>query len=97
MMAEDGIFVVIAIIDKQTGKVSSSPDIISRGFIYMRESKDLLAEVRKKIREIVEETTTAGHPVNWSYVKDTLRDKIGQLLYNKTQRRPMVIPVVIEV
>jgi ribonuclease J len=97
MMSEDGIFVVIATIDKQNGKVKSSPDIISRGFIYMRESKELLADVRNKVKEIVEETTMAGHPVNWSYVKDNLRDKIGQFLYTKTERRPMVIPVVIEV
>ncbi|MBI4837244.1 MAG: ribonuclease J [Candidatus Portnoybacteria bacterium] len=97
MMSQDGIFVVIATIDKQNGKVKSSPDIISRGFIYMRESKELLADVRKKVKEIVEETTMAGHPVNWSYVKDNLRDKIGQFLYTKTERRPMVIPVVIEV
>lgn len=97
MMSQDGIFVVIATIDKQNGRVKSSPDIISRGFIYMRESKELLTDVRKKVKEIVEETTMAGHPVNWSYVKDNLRDKIGQFLYTKTERRPMVIPVVIEV
>jgi len=97
MMAGDGMFVVIAIIDSQTGKVKNSPDIISRGFIYMRESKELLAEVRKKVRQIVEETTMAGHPINWTYVKDNIRDKIGKFLYNKTQRRPMVLPVVIEV
>ena len=97
MMSKDGMFVVIAIIDKQTGKVRNSPDIISRGFIYMRESKELLKEVRKKVREIVEDTTLAGTPINWTYVKDNLRDKIGQFLYNKTERRPMVIPVVIEV
>src|SRR3989339_47075 len=97
MMAGDGMFVVIAIIDSQTGKVKNSPDIISRGFIYMRESKELLAEVRKKVRHIVEETTMAGHPINWTYVKDNIRDKIGKFLYNKTQRRPMVLPVVIEV
>ncbi len=97
MMSQDGIFVVIATIDKQNGKVKNSPDIISRGFIYMRESEELLADVRKKVKEIVEETTMAGHPVNWSYVKDNLRDKIGQFLYTKTERRPMVIPVVIEV
>ncbi len=97
MMSKDGMFVIIAIIDRQTGKVKNSPDIISRGFIYMRESKELLADVRKKFREIVEETTMAGHPINWSYVKDNLRDKIGQFLYNKTERRPMVLPVVIEV
>ncbi|OIP77578.1 MAG: ribonuclease J [Parcubacteria group bacterium CG2_30_44_18] len=97
MMSQDGIFVIIATIDKQNGKVKSSPDIISRGFIYMRESKELLADVRNKVKEIVEESTMAGHPVNWSYVKDNLRDKIGQFLYTKTERRPMVIPVVIEV
>jgi ribonuclease J len=97
MMSKDGMFVVITIIDKQTGKVKNSPDIISRGFIYMRESKELLAEVRKKVKEIVEHTTTAGHPINWTYVKDNLRDKLGQFLYNKTERRPMVLPVVIEV
>ncbi len=97
MMSKDGMFVIIAIIDRQTGKVKNSPDIISRGFIYMRESKELLADVRKKVREIVEQTTMAGHPINWTYVKDNLRDKIGQFLYNKTERRPMVLPVVIEV
>jgi len=97
MMSQDGIFVIIATIDKQNGKVKSSPDIISRGFIYMRESKELLADVRNKVKEIVEESTMAGHPVNWSYVKDNLRDKIGQFLYTKTEWRPMVIPVVIEV
>ena len=97
MMSRDGMFVVIAIIDRQTGKVKNSPDIISRGFIYMRESKELLADVRKKVKKIVEETTTAGRPINWIYVKDNLRDKIGQFLYTKTERRPMVIPVVIEV
>lgn len=97
MMSQDGMFVVIALVDSQTGKVKNSPDIISRGFIYMRESKELLSDVRKKVREIIEHTTTSGHPINWTYVKDNLRDKLGQFLYNKTQRRPMVLPVVIEV
>ncbi|MBU4284836.1 ribonuclease J [Patescibacteria group bacterium] len=96
-MAEDGMFVIIATIDRQTGKVKNSPDIISRGFIYMKESKELLAEARKKVKEIVEHTTVAGVPINWVYVKDNLRDKIGQFLYSKTRRRPMVLPVIIEV
>ena len=96
-MAEDGMFVIIAIIDRQTGKVKNNPDIISRGFIYMRESKELLTEARKKVKEIVEHTTIAGAPINWIYVKDNLRDKIGQFLYSKTRRRPMILPVIIEV
>lgn len=97
-LAEDGIFVIISIIDSKTGKVRTSPDIISRGFIYLKESQDLLKEVRQKIRTIVESMTVNGaHPINWVHVKDQLRDKIGQFLFSKTQRRPMVLPVVIEI
>ena len=96
-MAEDGMFVIIATIDRQTGKIKNSPDIISRGFIYMKESKQLLTEVRKKVKDIVEHTTAPGTPINWVFVKDSLRDKIGQFLYSKTKRRPMVLPVIIEI
>lgn len=97
-LAEDGIFVMITIVDSKTGRVRTSPDIISRGFIYLKESQDLLKDVRHRARKIVEEVTVSGaHPINWTHVKDELREKIGQFLFNKTQRRPMVLPVVIEV
>ena len=97
MMAGDGIFVIIAVIDAQSGKVKGSPDIISRGFVYLRESKELLHDTRRRVVKIVEDITTEMHPVNFQYIKENLRDKIGQYLYQKTQRRPMVLPVVIEV
>lgn len=97
-LAGDGIFVIIAIVDSKTGKVRTSPDIISRGFIYLKESQELLKDVRNKTRQIVEEITVGkAHPINWVHVKDSLREKIGQYLFTKTQRRPMVLPVVIEV
>ena len=97
-LAEDGIFVIITLVDSVTGRVRTSPDIISRGFIYLKESQDLLKEVRNRTRKIVEEMTVSGErPINWTYIKDTLREKIGQYLFTKTQRRPMVLPVVIEV
>ncbi len=97
-LAGDGIFVIIAIVDAKTGKVRTSPDIISRGFIYLKESQQLLKDVRHKTRQIVEDITVRGaHPINWTHVKDNLREKIGQFLFSKTQRRPMVLPVVIEV
>jgi ribonuclease J len=96
-MAEDGMFVIIATIDRQSGKIKNSPDIISRGFIYMKESKQLLAEARKKVKDIVEHTTAPGASIDWVYVKDSLRDKMGQFLYSKTRRRPMILPVIIEV
>ncbi|MCD6148761.1 ribonuclease J [bacterium] len=97
MIAKDGIFVVIAVIESKTGKVRGKPDIISRGFVYLRESKQLLEEVREKVREIVCECVSPEHTTNWTYLKNNIRDKIGQFLFIKTQRRPMVIPVVIEI
>ncbi|HEY4497748.1 MAG TPA: ribonuclease J, partial [Candidatus Paceibacterota bacterium] len=97
MMAADGMFVIIAVVDSQTGKVRGSPDIISRGFIYLKESKELLHETRGRVKHIIEGITEQMHPVNFQYVKEELRDKIGQFLYHKTERRPMVLPVVIEV
>ena len=97
-LAEDGIFVIITIVDSKTGKVRTSPDIISRGFIYLKESQEMLKEVRNRTRRIVETMTVSGsRPINWIHVKDELREKIGQFLFQKTERRPMVLPVVIEV
>ncbi len=97
MLAKDGMFVIVAVVDRQTGKVKGSPDIISRGFVYLRESKELLRQTRKKVIEIVDKAAGSGGAVNWSYIKDEIRNKIGQFFYTKTQRRPMILPVVIEV
>jgi ribonuclease J len=97
MLAKDGIFVLIATVDSQTGKLKGSPDIISRGFVYLRESQELLKQTRILIKKTVEDATAKMHPVNMAYVKDSLRDQIGKFLFQKTQRRPMVLPVIIEV
>ena len=97
VLARDGMFVIVAVVDRQTGKVKGSPDIISRGFVYLKESKQLLKETRKKVIEIVDKAAGTGGAVNWSYIKDEIRNKIGSFFYTKTQRRPMILPVVIEV
>ena len=97
MLAEDGIFVVIAVVDAQSGKVKGSPDIISRGFVYLRESKELLAQTRHVIRKVIEEASEQMHPINWSFLRDELREELGKFLFRKTARRPMVLPVIIEV
>ncbi|TFB07974.1 ribonuclease J [Candidatus Atribacteria bacterium MT.SAG.1] len=96
-LAQDGMFVIIAIIDKKTGKVKGSPDIISRGFIYLRESKQLLKETRQKTIKTINKLTESGHVVNWTFVKKELKNKISQFLYSKTKRKPIVLPVIIEV
>lgn len=97
MLSQDGIFVMITVIDSQTGKVKNSPDIISRGFIYLKESQELLKQTRFLIRKVVEEITGKMHPINVDYVKEILRERVGKFLFQKTHRRPMVLPVIIEV
>ncbi|MCD6500444.1 ribonuclease J [bacterium] len=96
-LAKDGMFVIIVVVDRQAGKVRGSPDIISRGFVYLRESKELLKETRLRVIRIVNRATGSRGAVNWSYVKDEIRNKIGEFLFSRTKRRPMVLPVIIEV
>jgi len=97
VLSQDGIFVVIAVIDKQTGAVKTSPDIISRGFVYLRESKELLKEVRKKVISIIHRATLSGKVVNFTYLKAEIRNQLGEFLFQKTKRRPVILPVLIEV
>ncbi len=97
MLAKDGIFVIIAVVNRKTGKVQESPDIISRGFVYLKESKDLLYQARKKVIATIEKSTTSGQVTNWTYIKDAIRNNLSDFLFQKTQRRPMILPVIIEV
>jgi ribonuclease J len=94
-MSTEGIFVVICTVDRKTGKLLTSPDIISRGFIYMRENEKLVNNTRNEVRQIIE--GASGQPQNWANAKIKVRDKVQDFLYHNTQRRPMVIPVIIEV
>lgn len=95
VLSEDGMFVIVALVDSKTGRVRGSPDIISRGFVYLKENKELLAQVRKKVKFIIE--TKATRPINWVDLKDLMRDEVGLFLFQKTERRPMILPVVIEI
>ncbi len=96
-LAKDGMFVIIAIVDRQTGKIKTSPDIISRGFVYLRESKELLHQTRKKVVEIISKTVESEGAVNWNHTKEDVRRKIGKFLFTKTKRKPVILPVIIEV
>jgi len=97
MLAQDGMFVIIATVNLKTGKLRKSPDIISRGFIYLRESQDLLQETRVLIKKTVEDTTQGMNPINFDYVKNNLTDTIARYLFQKTNKRPIVIPVLLGV
>jgi len=95
MLAQDGIFIVFAIVNATTGKLKKSPDIISRGFVYLRESQDLLRETRHLIKKTIEDNTNGMHPINFDYVKDNVTDTVGRYLFQKTAKRPIVIPVLL--
>ncbi|MFH1454750.1 MAG: ribonuclease J [bacterium] len=96
MLAQDGMFVIIASIDVNTGKLKKSPDIISRGFVYLKESQDLLKHTRFIIKKTVEEGAV-GNPINFDVLKDAITDNISRYLFQETAKKPMVIPVVIGV
>lgn len=94
-LAKDGMFVIIASVALKTGKLRKSPDIISRGFIYLRESQNLLNEARILIKKTVEDSTRNMNPIDLDYVKNNLADVMASYLFARTNKAPMVIPVLI--
>jgi ribonuclease J len=96
MMAADGMIVVITTIDSKTGDIIGNPDLISRGFIYMKENRDLIESTRMRVKKMVKDKPSTT-PTDDDFLKNKIRNDIGQFLFNKTKRRPMVLPVVIKV
>jgi len=97
VLAKDGMFTIIVIIDSKTKKIIGKPQVTSRGFIFVKENFDLVNATKRKVEEVVAAKTSANSAVNWDYVKNNIRETVGSFLYQKTQRRPMILPVVIEV
>ncbi|MCL9972343.1 MAG: ribonuclease J [Candidatus Pacebacteria bacterium] len=96
-LAKDGMFVIIATVNLRTGTLKKSPDIISRGFVYLRESQGMLAEARLLVKKSIEDMTQGMNPVDLELVKQSLTDNVERYLFQKTSKRPMVIPVLIGV
>jgi len=97
MLSQDGMFVVVAIIDMKTGRVRKSPDIISRGFVYLRESQDLLRQARYITKKTIENTSIGMNPINFDPIKREITDSVGKFLFQQTAKRPIVLPVLIGV
>ncbi len=95
VLAEDGMVVVIVQIEKKTGKLLGNPDIISRGFIFMKEHRELIEQTRQEIRKVLDDKDpkTEADP---KYIREQVRDKIGEFLFKKIERRPMILPVILE-
>lgn len=96
-LAQDGMFVIFGVLDADTGKLRKSPDIISRGFVYLRESQDLLRETRNLIKHTIEKTTEGMHPIDIDMVKNVLTDSVSRHLFQETAKRPVVIPVLLTI
>lgn len=95
-LSQEGMVVIIMTLNKQNGSLLKNPDIISRGFIYLKENKGFIEDLRNKIKHTVMRLPHY-QPVEADYLKSLIREQIGQFLYTKTKRRPVIIPVVIEV
>jgi len=93
-LANDGMVVIIVAMDKQTGQVAGRPEVVSRGFVDMEESEDLIERTRQHVLRSLE---GADHIVEWSAVHTQVKDAVAKFLYDETRRRPMVLPVAMEV
>ncbi|MGM0881876.1 MAG: ribonuclease J [Bacillota bacterium] len=96
-LAEDGILVVVVTLSKSDGKILTGPDIISRGFVYVRESEALLDNINRLVLITIEELQTGGSLMKWTILKHKIKEAIGKYVYAQTKRRPMILPIVIEV
>jgi ribonuclease J len=96
LLSQDGILVVVVTLSKQEGKVLSGPDIISRGFVYVRESEGLLDEANRIVTTTLNKLMSEN--VNeWASLKTHVKDALGRFLYEQTKRRPMILPIIMEV
>ncbi len=96
VMAEDGMIVVIATVDSKTSNTIGNPDIISRGFVYMKENRELIEQTRMKVKKIVDDHKQQNGTDD-DHVRNKIRNEIGKYLFSQTKRRPMVLPVLIKV
>lgn len=92
-LAEDGLMIISAVIERETGLLVAGPDIVSRGFVYVRDSEQLIAEAKLVAQIVIDECIHEGH-IEWNTIRNRMRDDISRLLYDRTKRSPMVIPII---
>ncbi len=97
MLAEEGFVVIVVMIVTKTGKLKKSPDIISRGFVYLRDNQELLTETRHVIKRAVESITVGMNPINFDYAKNAVSEDVARFIFQKTMKKPVIIPVILGV
>ena len=95
-LAQDGLIAVVLAIDTEGEYILSGPDVVSRGFVYVKESEELMESVRALARQSVEKTLDSGN-CDYNSIKSNLRDDLTKLLYTKTKRKPMILPIIMDV
>jgi len=95
-LAQDGLIIVVVSMDSETGQVVAGPDIISRGFVYVRESEDMMEQARIVVRKALDKCETK-HITEWSHIKNTIRDTLKEFVWQKTKRSPMILPIIMDV
>jgi len=95
-LAQDGLLVVVVTISKETGGIIAGPDIISRGFVYVRESEDLMEESKNVVRDVLSKCKKEGIS-EWATIKSMIKDDLSSFLYEKTKRNPMILPIIMEI
>ena len=96
-LAEDGIMIVVLTLEKGSNQLLAGPDIVSRGFVYVRESESLMEEARKVLTDAVEDCLTHQRNADWSKIKLVIRDTMNDFIWKRTKRRPMILPIIMDV
>ena len=96
-LAEDGILIVVLTLEKGSNQLLAGPDIVSRGFVYVRESEGLMEEARKVVTEAVEDCLTHQRNADWSKIKLVIRDTMNEFIWKRTKRKPMILPIIMDV
>lgn len=97
MLSQDGMLAITAVIDGKSKKVLGNVQITSRGFIHVKENFDLVNDIKRKVHDIIKKNTSHDTSLDWELVKNQIREQVGQFVFQKTARRPMILPVVVEV
>lgn len=95
-LAEDGMMIIVATIERESGRVLAGPDIVSRGFVYVRESEELLDEAKQLMKQVMQNCCDRNIR-EWGNIKSAMRDALSEYIYSKTKRSPMILPIIMEV
>ena len=96
-LAENGIIIVVLTLDQYTGQLLAGPDIVTRGFVYVRESEMLIEDATSVVYEAVVRQIENGNNADWSKIKGVIKDRLGDYIWKKMKRTPMILPIIMEV